>query len=172
MLSKSQLSLTAFFAVSTIKGATPMIKSKWSAIITIGLCGLVIAALTTMIFIMPSLTDWYYSGIRKGAAGDGKPLLYAFYCCVPAAFLAIYHLMRLLINVHNGNVFVVRNVTYLRYLAWCCAWVSAATFVAGCFYMPLLIVSFAAVFVCLLIRVIRHILAAAVDIKNENELTI
>lgn len=149
-----------------------MIKSKWSARITIALCGLIIAALVSMVFVMPGIADWYYFGIRRGAAGDGKPLLYAFYCCVPAAFLAIYHLIRLMVNIHKGDVFVLRNVTHLRYLAWCCAWVSLVTLIAGYFYMPLLIISFAAIFLCLFIRVIRHIMAAAVDIKNENELTI
>ncbi len=149
-----------------------MIKSKWSAIITAILCMLIFVALIVMIGVMPSIAQWYYTSVRKGTAGDGKPLLYAFYFCVPAAFLAIYHIIRLMLNIQKGKVFELRNVTHLRLLSWCCAWVAVATFVAGIFYMPLLIISFAAVFFCLFIRVLRLVLAEAVEIKNENELTI
>ncbi len=149
-----------------------MLKKSWSVITTIGLSALIVVALFVMLGAMPGLANWYYNDIRHGAAGDGKPLLIAFYLCVPAAFFVIYNLIRLMINIYKGEVFILRNITYLRCLAWGCAAASVVTFVAGCFYMPLLIVSFAALFICLIIRVIRHIMSAAVEIKNENELTI
>ncbi len=161
-----------FFIILFQEGTNFMIKSKWSAIITAILCLMIFVALIVMIAVMPSIADWYYNTLRKGAAGDGKPLLYAFYCCVPAAFLAIYHIIRLMLNIQKGQVFELRNVTHLRFLSWCCAYVAVVTFVAGIFYLPLFIISFAAVFVCLCIRVLRLVLAEAVEIKNENELTI
>jgi len=151
-----------------------MIKKSWSVVITMVLCGLLVAALLVMIVVMPALADWYYFGVRHGASGDGKPLLIAFYLCVPGAFFAIYHLLRLMHNIYKNDVFILRNVTHLRCLAWSCGYVAAVTFVVGVVlsYLPLLIISFAALFFCLCIRVIRHVMAAAVEIKTENELTI
>ena len=122
----------------------------------------------------PALADWYYFGVRQGASGDGKPLLIAFYLCVPGAFFIIYNLIRLMHNIYKGDVFVLRNVTHLRCIAWGCGYVAAVTLAVGLVlgYLPLLIISFAALFFCLCVRVIRHVMAEAVEIKTENELTI
>jgi len=151
-----------------------MLKKSWSVVITIVLCGLLAAALPAMLVVMPAIADWYYFGVRQGASGDGKPLLIAFYLCVAGGFFALYNLIRLMYNIHKGMVFVLRNVTHLRYLAWSCAYVALVTLTVGVVmdYIPLLIISFVAFFFCLILRVIRHILAVAVEIKNENELTI
>ena len=72
----------------------------------------------------------------------------------------------------NGIIFDDRNVSLLRLLSWCCVAASLITIVAGHFYLPFFIVGVAAGFFAVILRVIKNVFRAAIDIKTENELTI
>lgn len=90
---------------------------------------------------------------------------------VPAA-AALYGLWRLLRNISEGEVFIPENVSILRLLSWCCIAAGLVCLFSALYYMPFLIVSAAAAFVGLILRVVKNVFAEAVRLKDENDYTI
>lgn len=95
-----------------------------------------------------------------------------FYPCAALAYVTLYSLIRMLLNIRNNTIFVMQNVRYLRRISWCCVAVSAITLFAGILYIPYLFISVAAGFVGLMLRVVKNVMENAVQLKEENELTI
>ena len=89
----------------------------------------------------------------------------------PAA-AALYGLWRLLRNISEGEVFIPENVSILRLLSWCCIAAGLVCLFSALYYMPFLIVSAAAAFVGLILRVVKNVFAEAVRLKDENDYTI
>ena len=85
---------------------------------------------------------------------------------------ALYGLWRLLRNISEGEVFIPENVSILRLLSWCCIAAGLVCLFSALYYMPFLIVSAAAAFVGLILRVVKNVFAEAVRLKDENDYTI
>lgn len=98
-------------------------------------------------------------------------LLSTYTAAVPAA-AALYGLWRLLRNISEGEVFIGENVAILRLLSWCCIAAGLVCLFSALYYMPFLIVSAAAAFVGLILRVVKNVFAEAVRLKDENDYTI
>ncbi len=129
----------------------------------------VIVVLTAV--FCPQLVNWYLT--VTGKSGILKTVLIAsVYSCIPAALVLLFCLRKLLKNIMKNLIFISSNVTLLRVISWCCALVSLITLAAGYFYMPFYFVGVAAGFFTLIIRVIKNVFSAAMEIKSENELTI
>lgn len=148
-----------------------MIKKDASATLTLILIVIFAAVLAVLCFTAPFLFHWYFVGFRH-MENTAHTVIATFYTCVPFAAIAIYLLIRLLLRIRRSDVFVAENVSALRGLSWCCAAVCMITAVAGFFYFPFFAVCAAAGFIALILRVVKNAFADAVDIKNENELTI
>jgi hypothetical protein len=109
--------------------------------------------------------DWDYLKVVM-------PSMYA--CCIPA-LTALIALLRMLTDIQKGNVFVEANVRRLRIISWCFLAIfvilalTAALRVAS---PAILLVAVASGFFCLLIRVVKNVIDAAVEIKEENDFTI
>ena len=101
-----------------------------------------------------------------------KTVLITFYLCCPAAWCALVSIIKLLNNILSQNVFTAGNVFYLRFLSWLCAFVSAVCLAAGFFYVPFFIFSLGSAFMALILRVLKSVMAIAMQVKNENDLTI
>ena len=139
--------------------------------LTLCLTFLILIAVIAAAVTLPWLTDWYI-----GKTGRDKELrsviMTVCYICLPAALAALYSLIRLLKNILDGEIFIHGNVLHLRLLSWYCAAVALITLAAGYFYLPFYLVGLAAVFFTLILRVIKNVFAAAIEIKTENELTV
>lgn len=73
----------------------------------------------------------------------------------------------------RGQRFLSReNVSILRLLSWCCIAAGLVCLFSALYYMPFLIVSAAAAFVGLILRVVKNVFAEAVRLKDENDYTI
>ena len=94
------------------------------------------------------------------------------YICAVVAVGALLFLLWLLCRIAAGNVFDRRNVALLGWLSTCCLLISIITAVAVAWYFPCIIIAFAAGFLFLILRVVRHVFAAAVELKAENDMTI
>ena len=142
-----------------------------SARLTLCLTFLILIAVMAAAVTLPWLTDWY---IRKtGRDEDLRTVIMTVcYICLPAALAALYSLIRLLKNILVGEIFIQGNVLHLRLLSWYCGAVSLITLAAGYFYLPFYLVGLAAIFFTLILRVIKNVFAAAIEIKTENELTV
>lgn len=102
-----------------------------------------------------------------------------FYAVVPAGYVALFCLDRLLVNVRKEIVFEDENVRLLNIISWAC-------FYAGCIgiisfliivlndflFETLFILAIGEFFMGLVVRVVKNIFESAIKIKNENDLTI
>ena len=142
-----------------------------SARLTLCLTFFILIAVAAAAATLPWLTDWY---IRKTGRKEElrTVIMTVCYICLPAALAALYSLIRLLKNILVGEIFIQGNVLHLRLLSWYCGAVSLITLAAGYFYLPFYLVGLAAVFFTLILRVIKNVFSAAIEIKTENELTV
>lgn len=130
----------------------------------------------------------------------GKYYLFPFYCVVPAGYFALFFIDKLLINIKKGIIFDSHNTKFLRIISWCCFYaavvglisfviISATSasdfnltiyFTLEGIHRPVNFVRFISypilamgeIFMGLVLRVIKNIFEKAIEIKEENELTI
>ena len=132
------------------------------------LIGLIVVAL---IFFFPSLMNWFEE-VRPLGEQKITAIIIGFYLCVPVVLYALWCIDRLVTNVLKKDIFVEQNVRYIRRLRWCCAGVSLICFPIAFFYMPLIFMVVIMAFLALVISLVKNVMAAAVELQEENELTI
>lgn len=151
---------------------------KRSVSLSLGVCYLVCALLTVGLFLGPwAIKTWFcfYRGWSENSEAMARMLTLfkiCFYPCAALGFVTLYSLIRLLRNIKNDVIFIRANVKYLRRISWCCVAVSLITLVAGVLYIPYLFICIAAGFIGLMLRVVKNVMENAVELKEENELTI
>ncbi|MDE6385331.1 MAG: DUF2975 domain-containing protein [Eubacterium sp.] len=110
----------------------------------------------------------------------GRYIIYPFYVIVPAGYVALICIDKLLSNIKTEIVFDCRNVKLLRTISWSCffaAIVCLLAFVIICIAKEwpsvfLVILAAGAGFMGLVVRVVKNVFESAIKIKEENELTI
>jgi hypothetical protein len=90
---------------------------------------------------------------------------------IPAAVL-LFCLYRLLHRIEIEQVFITANVECLRWISWSCFAGAIICLVSVPYYFPWIFVAVAAAFMGLIVRVIKNIVAQAVELKNESDLTV
>lgn len=90
---------------------------------------------------------------------------------VPVA-AALYQMNRLLSNISCDEVFVAENTRCLRILSWCCLAAGVIFGISGFYYIAFWALCVAALFMALVLRVIKNVFAQAEKIKEENDYTI
>lgn len=155
-----------------------MINYKKSLNVSIVVCITLAVLLSALVFLGPMLFELYLIAYR-GFTPMGEALtrikttfVYCFYPSAVFAGIILYSLLKLLFNIKNGDTFTKTNVTYLRIVSWCCFIVGVITFIGGFFYMPFILAAFAGGFIGMLLHVLKNVMRSAVEIKEENELTI
>ncbi len=108
-----------------------------------------------------------------------KNYLIPFYITVPAGFVALFCLDRLLSNLKNEIIFEAANVRLLRILGWCCVFAAGVTLAAAIVLSAkqhheifIYVSAVAEFFVGVIVRVVKSCFEKAVEIKTENDLTI
>ncbi len=151
---------------------------KQSVVLSIVVCCIVAVVLTAGLFLGPWAVEMWF-GVYRGWAVGGhamhKMLTVFCACYYPScvfAYITLYSLLRLLLNIRKEAIFVAANVRYLRRISWCCFAVAVVTLAGGVFYIPFSFVAVAAAFVGLMLRVVKNVMQSAVELKSENELTI
>lgn len=127
--------------------------------------------LTLFVVALPVLLRWY-ADFRPLTESARYAILLAFYPCAIAAALALFHVDRLLGAILQGQIFVRKNVNRIRIIRWCCAAISLVCLPAAFFYMPLGFMVIIMAFLALVITVLVRVMTAAVEIREENDLTI
>lgn len=100
------------------------------------------------------------------------PILPALYVCLVPAFIILYDLNHVLMNIRKNQVFINQNAHCLRRISWASLLIAAITLISAFGYLPFLFVSVAFGFLALLVRVIKNIIVQAIEIKKENDYTI
>ena len=139
-----------------------------SIIATFVFAVLVIAAAAMLpLFVKLYLGDGYENMTAVKTA-----LFICLYGAAVPSLLISYLIVRILFNVSKNVVFDRVNVKYCRYISWCCFAVCAFFFALGFFIPFSFVIAFAAVFIGLVVRVVKNLFNEAVDIKEENDLTV
>ena len=147
-----------------------MLSQNNSIKLSVYLTDFIIALFFAAVFL-PKFTKWYIT--YMGRPADVRNVILAVcYTCLPFALLALFSLRRMLKNIMRGKAFVTDNIKQLNLLFICCAAAAVITFFSGYFYLPFYIISIAAAFFSLILRVIKNVFRSAIEIKSENELTI
>ena len=145
--------------------------SKLSAKFTLWCSRIIALAVIVLIFAFPRLLNWYQSFRPLGLHGAAA-VSFGFYLCVPVVLYALWCVDRIISNLLKDEVFVLANVRYVRRIRWCCAGVSLICLPAACFYQPLIFMVVIMAFLALIVSLVKNILAAAVELREENDLTI
>ena len=153
-----------------------MWSSKRSLVLSLIVCFIVAGALLVSLFVMPSIAVIYFGGWR-GFSKDivAKVISTVLTCYYPSAvlgLLAIASLIKLLFNIKADKPFIGENVLHLRVISWCCFLVAIICIMGAYVYYSLSFIAVAAMFVGLVLRVVKNVLQAAVELKYENDLTI
>ena len=130
------------------------------------------AALVLLCVSAPWLFSWF---IQKRLILPPQSrdyfLVTTYTVAVPAA-IALYMMNRLLANIRKEEVFTEKNTRYLRGMSWCCLAAGLIFLVSSFYYLPFFALCAAAVFMALILLVIKNVFAQAEEIKKENDYTI
>lgn len=133
---------------------------------------LVIALVLLLLPSFPWLTEQYHLHFRELAVSERTAILVGFYTCAVAVLLALWNMERLLKNILRAILFTLENVQHIRTVRWCCLAVSLICFGAAFGFPSLLFFATVMGFLCLVITVVGQVMKAAVEIREENDLTI
>lgn len=134
--------------------------SKWCILAFMGL-------LVAAVVLAPWLTRWYFTFPRLGLNDVERFFLATIYVgFIPAAYL-LYNLLRLLSRIEAGQVFTLKNVELLRRISWTCFAGAGIALVSLFYYFPWVFLAMAAAFMGLIVRVVKNVVAQAVELQDE-----
>lgn len=132
-----------------------------------------IPILVVLAIVFPSLTTWYFTTYGQSLVAETiQRLMIAFYICLPAGFVALGLLTKILSNIRREELFIRQNAICFRWLSICALYVGVTCVATGILYLPLLVIALAAFFIGLLLQVLVRFVLTACEISEENSLTI
>lgn len=120
----------------------------------------------------PVLVERYHQHFRPLYQSERIAIIAGFYTCAGAVLLALWHMERLLGNILKTKLFTTQNVSHIRVVRWCCLFVSLVCLCAAFGFPSLLFLSTIMAFLSLVVTVVGQVMKAAVEIREENDLTI
>jgi hypothetical protein len=123
-------------------------------------------------FFAPWITRWFLGFSRTVLKGSEPFFITTIYTgFVPTAYL-LYSLFRLLRRIEEEQVFIIENVEMLRRISWSCFAGASLSFISSFYYLPWVFVAVAAAFMGLIVRVVKNVVAKAVELQNEVDYTV
>ena len=148
-----------------------------SLICTRVLIGVIVIIAAALPFLLSS--GFYGSSIDSGILYVAMPAntVLAIFICAYASFvpaiIALFSLDVILRNIKKELVFFRVNIKCLRIISWCCFAIAIIMLCGWPFISYVLaFVAAAAALFGLLMRVVKNVIDAACDIKDENDFTI
>lgn len=111
-----------------------------------------------------------YSFSARGK--DAVYFMVTVYACAVPLGLILWHLYRLVIRIGEEEIFTDTNIKSLRLISWMCFAVALICLISMSYYTFYLIFAACAVFMGLLLRVLKNVFVRAKEIKEENDYTI
>ena len=145
--------------------------SELSAKCTKWCCRILALVVIVMIFAFPTVLGWFRI-LRHLTDTACTVVMAGFYLCVPVVLYALWTMDRLVGNILKKQVFVTENVCYIRRIRWCCAGISGLCVVPSWYYPPLALMVIIMAFLALVVSLVKNIMAAAVELREENDLTV
>ena len=148
-----------------------MTKEKRSIAITSILIKVAIVLCTAALFLMPYAAKMYEQ-ISFQRDNVTVPLLITFYVCAAFGFVILFVLNKLIKNIGSEKVFINENVKLLKILSYCCFAIAVVTLIFARFRILVFVITFAAAFIGLILRVIKNCFTEAIRLREENDFTI
>ena len=118
---------------------------------------------------MPQILE-AYSEYRGGI--DFSDIIVSLYISAVPGIICCIALLKLLFNITKDEIFVKKNVLLLQILSYCCLLVGVEYIIFGNKFVTMLFFAFAALFIGLILRVIKNVFDKAIEIREENDFTI
>ena len=132
---------------------------------------LVMAAALAALFSVPRITDFFIYRGTVAAAGRTAVIICVFICLMTGEAI-LYMLDSLLQNIRKEDIFISRNVSYLRGISWACFALCIPCLVITVYCQTFFFIFLAAGFMGLILRVVKNVIEEAVVIKEENDYTV
>ncbi len=149
-------------------------KLKWTAENSISLSRILTIVMLVFgaasLFCIPTVTEWYDAISDQEAIAN--ILNVGLYISAFLGILALWQLFMMLCNIEKKQVFVMKNVTIMRFISWCCFGVAAIWVVLSYWRLMSMFVAFVAAFAGVILRVMKNLFAKAVEMREENDYTI
>ena len=154
------------------KGMVPMKQNQNSSIVLSQICVILFA----LLLLTLDLGGWWlarwFVTLRGMPAQTHKYLLCSLYACSPAAWAALWGLWRLLCNLKDNRVFEAENVRIMSIISDACVAAAVICLVSSTYYLAFLVLALAAVFMALIVRIVRGAFRQAIEMRSELDLTI
>lgn len=144
----------------------------FSAKVTLWASRFVAALIAFFLIFFPGMVESYHQNFRPLSDSERYALLGAFYLSAVAVELAMYHMVKLLGNILRAELFTARNVQHIRMIRWCCFAVSVICLFAFFGFPSMIFISTIMAFLALVVTVVGQVMKAAVEIREENDLTV
>lgn len=148
-----------------------MTKEKRSIRITSVLIKTAMVLCTAALFLMPYAAKMYEI-VSFQQDNVTVPLLVTFYICAVFGFVILFVLDRLIRNIGNDKVFTDENVKLIKILSYCCFAIAVVTLIFARLRILVFVITFAAAFIGLILRVIKNCFSEAIRLREENDFTI
>lgn len=148
-----------------------MTKEKRSIRITSVLIKTAMVLCIAALFLMPYAAKMYEI-VSFQQDNVTVPLLVTFYICAVFGFVILFVLDRLIRNIGNDKVFTDENVKLIRILSYCCFAIAVVTLIFARLRILVFVITFAAAFIGLILRVIKNCFSEAIRLREENDFTI
>ena len=122
------------------------------------------AALVLLCVSAPWLFSWFIQKRLILPPQSRDYFLVTTYTVADPAAIELYMMNRLLANIRKEEVFTEKNTRYLRGMSWCCLAAGLIFLVSSFYYLPFFALCAAAVFMALILRVIKNVFAQAEEI--------
>ncbi len=139
--------------------------------LTITLMVSLTVAFVILIFTGPMLASWYGDLSGKGEVG-AKILLLVFYFCSPAAVIVIVSGLKLLFNLKKGVFFTKENTLHIRRMSISCLTVVPLCVVGCLWFYGFIPITVAALFMFLILRIVKNVFQYGTELKEENDLVV
>ena len=130
-----------------------------------------IAAVIAASFCLNRILDLNET-LRNLLPRERTAVLTGYYFSLPLILLALGEVWLLLKNLQKEQVFTYGNVKSLAIIRSCCLGIFVVCVAAGCFFLPLLLVAAVLGFLGLMMQVLKQVMAQAVALREENDLTV
>ncbi len=129
------------------------------------------AADFTALFFVPKIVDFFI--YRGTVQAEGRmPVITSVYICLVIGGVILYMLDRLLNNIKHEDIFISRNVSYLRGISWACFALCVPCLVITIYCQTFFFILLASGFMGLILKVVKNVIEKAVLIKEENDYTV
>lgn len=150
--------------------------------VIIKICYILLAAVVfVMWFITTGTITWDGDSFKLIEEFQIRLLSFPFYAVVPAGYVALVCIDKLLTNIKKDLVFEAETLKYLNIISYACVYASVVGIVSVVislvsdvydFIIVFSLLSLGELFMAIVLQVIKQVFKKAIDIKEENELTI